>query len=53
MNCSFGLIDGLIVDRQHRKIRNKQQRYEAISERSLAFMRNWIAETGLSDEGSC
>ena len=53
MNCSFGLIDGLIVDRQHKKIRNKQQRYEAISERSLAFMRNWIAETGLSDEGSC
>ncbi|MGN0761949.1 MAG: methylenetetrahydrofolate--tRNA-(uracil(54)-C(5))-methyltransferase (FADH(2)-oxidizing) TrmFO [Aristaeellaceae bacterium] len=53
MNCSFGLIDGLIVDKQHKKIRNKQQRYEAISERSLAFMRNWIAETGLSDEGSC
>ncbi|MGN0746435.1 MAG: methylenetetrahydrofolate--tRNA-(uracil(54)-C(5))-methyltransferase (FADH(2)-oxidizing) TrmFO [Aristaeellaceae bacterium] len=53
MNCSFGLIDGLIVDREHKKIRNKQQRYEAISERSLAFMRNWIAETGLSDEGSC
>ena len=53
MNCSFGLIDGLIVDKQHRKIRNKQQRYEVISERSLAFMRNWVMEMGLSDEGSC
>ena len=53
MNCSFGLIDGLIVDREHRKIRNKQQRYEVISERSLAFMRNWVMEMGLSDEGSC
>ena len=53
MNCSFGLIDGLIVDRQHKMIRNKQQRYEAISERSLTFMRNWTREMGLSDEGSC
>jgi methylenetetrahydrofolate--tRNA-(uracil-5-)-methyltransferase len=25
MNCSFGLIDGLVVDKQHKKIRNKQQ----------------------------
>jgi len=44
MNCSFGLIDGLVVDKQHKKIRNKQQRYEIISERSLEFMREWIAE---------
>lgn len=44
MNCTFGLLDGLIVDKQHKKIRNKQQRYEVISERSLAFMREWVAE---------
>lgn len=53
MNCSFGLIDGLVVDKQHKKIRNKQQRYEIISERSLQFMRDWIKKTGLLDEGSC
>ena len=44
MNCTFGLLDGLVVDKQHKKIRNKQQRYEVISERSLAYLRNWIAE---------
>ncbi len=53
MNCSFGLIDGLIVDKQHKKIRSKQQRYEVISERSLSFMRDWVREMGLSDETSC
>ena len=53
MNCSFGLIDGLVVDKQHKKIRNKQQRYEIISERSLEFMREWIKENMFSDEGSC
>ena len=47
MNCSFGLIDGLVVDKQHKKIRNKQQRYEIISERSLQFMREWIAQAGI------
>ena len=49
MNCSFGLIDGLVVDKQHKKIRNKQQRYEIISERSLQFMRDWIKENMVSD----
>ena len=48
MNCTFGLLDSLPVDREHRKIRNKQQRYERISERSLAFMRDWSREMGLS-----
>ncbi|MBE5802948.1 MAG: methylenetetrahydrofolate--tRNA-(uracil(54)-C(5))-methyltransferase (FADH(2)-oxidizing) TrmFO [Clostridiales bacterium] len=47
MNCSFGLIDGLVVDKQHKKIRNKQQRYEIISERSLQFMREWIEKKGI------
>ena len=41
MNCSFGLIDSLPVDKQHKKIRNKQQRYEAVSTRSLEFMKDW------------
>lgn len=43
MNCTFGLLDGLPVDREHKKIRNKQLRYEAVSERSLSFMRSWVA----------
>lgn len=47
MNCSFGLIDGLIVDKQHKKIRNKQQRYTVIAERSLDYLKNWIAKTNL------
>lgn len=49
MNCTFGLLDGLPVDKEHKKIRNKQQRYERISERSLDYMRNWCGEMGLSD----
>ena len=49
MNCTFGLLDSLPVDKEHKKIRNKQQRYERISERSLAFMRDWSREMGLSD----
>ena len=48
MNCTFGLLDSLPVDREHKKIRNKQQRYERISERSLAFMQDWSREMGLS-----
>ena len=47
MNCSFGLIDGLIVDKQHKKIRNKQQRYTVIAERSLDYLKNWITKTNL------
>ncbi len=44
MNCSFGLIDGLVVDKQHKKIRSKVQRYEIIAQRSLDFMREWCRE---------
>ena len=43
MNCSFGLIDSLPIDKQHKKIRNKQQRYETISARSLEYMKEWLA----------
>ena len=53
MNCAFDLIDGLVVDKQHKKIRNKQERYTVISERSLAFMRDWCKEMYGSDEVSC
>ena len=41
MNCTFGLIDSLPVDATHKKIRNKQQRYEAIARRAL----NWIDQS--------
>ncbi len=36
MNCAFGLIDPLDVAPGEKRIRNKQQRYEKISERALA-----------------
>ena len=36
MNCAFGLIDPLQVAPGEKRIRNKQQRYERISERALA-----------------
>lgn len=36
MNCAFGLIDPLEVRPGEKRIRNKQLRYEAVSERALA-----------------
>lgn len=36
MNCAFGLIDAYEYAPGEKKIRNKQQRYERISERALA-----------------
>ncbi len=39
MNCAFGLIDPLPVDETHKKIRKKADRYEAVSARSLAWLR--------------
>lgn len=53
MNCAFGLLDGLVVDKQHKKIRNKQERYAAISERSLGFMRDWCTQIYGADDASC
>lgn len=52
MNCAFGLLDGLVVDKQHKKIRNKQERYTVISERALAYMRDWCAHVYATD-ASC
>jgi len=37
MNCSFGLIDPLPVGPGHKKIRKKQERYEAIAARALEY----------------
>ena len=36
MNCAFGLIDPYDYAPGQKKIRNKQERYERISERALA-----------------
>lgn len=36
MNCAFGLIDPMEVKPGEKRIRNKQQRYEKISERALS-----------------
>ena len=38
MNCSFGLIDPLPVLPGRKKIRKKQERYEAVAARSLEFI---------------
>ena len=44
MNCAFGLIDQLKVAPGEKRIRNKQLRYEAISERALAEVRQIVAD---------
>lgn len=50
MNCTFGLIDSLLVDAEHKKIRNKQMRYTAVSERALAWMDAWVQQdTGVAE----
>lgn len=38
MNCTFGIIDPLPVLPGQKKIRDKQARYEAVSERALSFI---------------
>jgi len=52
MNCSFGLLDPLPVDRQHKKIRNKAERYTAVSERALEWVRAWAQEHGFAGAGA-
>ena len=44
MNCAFGLIDQLEVAPGEKRIRDKQLRYEAISERALAEVRQIVAD---------
>ena len=46
MNCSFGLIDPLPVQPGARKIRNKQERYKAIADRALSYIREMKDSTG-------
>lgn len=46
MNCSFGLIDPLPVRHGEKPIRNKQDRYEAVAQRALAFIRSMNHTTG-------
>ena len=50
MNCAFGLIDPLPIDKEHKKIRNKAMRYEAVSERSLAYLRETYPRTEENQE---
>lgn len=40
MNCSFGLIDTLPVKPGEKRIRKKQDRYEAIAHRALSYIQN-------------
>ena len=46
MNCSFGLIDPLPAVPGKKKIRDKSERYEAISARSLAYLNDLIGTEG-------
>lgn len=46
MNCSFGLIDPLPVQPGSKKIRNKQDRYEAVAERALQYIRTMAGQSG-------
>ena len=46
MNCSFGLIDPLPVAPGAKRLRKKQERYEAVAERSLAYIRSMNMMTG-------
>ena len=50
MNCAFGLIDPLDVKPGEKRIRNKQQRYEKISERALEELDSVIRQFGLESE---
>ncbi len=48
MNCAFGLIDSLPAEPGKRKIRNKAERYEAISARALEY---WQDHEQMIQEG--
>ncbi len=44
MNCTFGIIDPLPVVQGQKKIRDKRERYEAVSARSLAYINTVFRE---------
>ena len=46
MNCSFGLIDPLPVSKGKKRIRNKQERYEAVAMRALEYIRAMNIQAG-------
>ena len=46
MNCSFGLIDPLPVINGQKRIRKKEERYQAIADRALSCIREISCETG-------
>ena len=46
MNCSFGLIDPLPVRPGEKRIRNKQEKYQAIADRALNSIRSMNIYTG-------
>ena len=46
MNCSFGLIDPLPADTGRKRIRKKQERYEAVAQRALDYIRELHLQTG-------
>ena len=46
MNCSFGLIDPLPVRPGEKRIRKKQERYQAVSERALKIIKSLSIQTG-------
>ena len=49
MNCSFGLIDPLPVLPGAKRIRKKQERYEAVAERALKCIRSIKEDEGGND----
>ena len=46
MNCSFGLIDPLPVIPGEKRLKKKQDRYEAVAQRALSCIRSIQSQTG-------
>ena len=46
MNCTFGIIDPLPVLPGQKKIRDKRERYEAVSARALAYIDSVVKKQG-------
>ena len=46
MNCTFGIIDPLPAEPGRKKIRDKKERYEAVSKRALQYIDSVINTTG-------
>ena len=44
MNCTFGIIDPLPVQPGQKRIRDKRERYEAVSARALAYIDSVVKE---------